>query len=62
MTKTNEQRLPSELKGLQVHGETLVGWDEHTLPNEILDRDDNLTSRDQKFGVADPRSPGRHVF
>ena len=28
-----------ELDGLAVHGETTVGWDENTPPNETVDED-----------------------
>lgn len=52
----------SELNGLRVHGETSIGWDENTLPNETVDEDGNLLDSDRGFGVPDPRSPKRRVY
>jgi len=60
VTETN--KLQSELEELQVYGDTLVGWDENTPPNETLDHEGNLTPNNRGFGVSDPRSPSRRVY
>ena len=40
MAETDQ--LQSELGTLEVYGDTLVGWDENTPPNETVDADGNL--------------------
>ena len=45
-----------ELDGLAVHGETTVGWDENTPPNETVDEDGQPFPIDSGFGQPDPRS------
>ena len=51
--------MPStELESLTVHGDTTVGWDERTPPNETVDDEGNVPL-DSTFGVPDPRAP-RH--
>jgi len=63
MTETNKRKLHSELEGLIVHGETPVGWDENTPPNETLDQYGNLSASNRGVvPVADPRSPSRRVY
>lgn len=51
-----------ELDGLQVYGETLVGWDKNIPPNETLDEDGNPFPADRGFGVPDPRAPSHRVY
>ncbi len=51
-----------ELEGLAVHGETTVGWDERTPPNETVDEDGNPSPSKPGFGVPDPRAPGRRAY
>ena len=51
-----------ELDGLAVHGETTVGWDENTPPNETVDEDGQPLPIDKGFGQPDPRSPKRRVY
>ncbi len=51
-----------ELDGLAVHGETTVGWDENTPPNETVDEDGQPFPIDSGFGQPDPRSPTRRVY
>ncbi|MDA1076074.1 MAG: phytanoyl-CoA dioxygenase family protein [Proteobacteria bacterium] len=53
MTRTT----PPELNALKVTGETDVGWDVNTLPNETADEEGNPTPLDRGFGVPDPRAP-----
>ena len=62
MTETNKRKLQSELQGITVYGETPVGWDENTLPNETVDADGNVNPSHRGFGVADPNSPSRRVY
>ncbi|MEM7130037.1 MAG: phytanoyl-CoA dioxygenase family protein [Chloroflexota bacterium] len=62
MEKTNQQQIPPELENLLVYGETSVGWDEHTLPNETVDEDGYLLESNRGFGVPDPRAPKRRVY
>jgi hypothetical protein len=51
-----------ELTHLAVHGETDVGWDERTPPNETVDDDGNPFPADRGFGVPDPRAPKRRAY
>jgi hypothetical protein len=60
MAETDQ--LQSELETLEVYGDTLVGWDENTPPNETVDADGNIFPKERGFGVADPRSPSRRVY
>ena len=62
MAETNKRKLHSELEGLAVYGETPVGWDENTLPNETVDADGNVNPSHRGFGVADPNSPSRRIY
>lgn len=52
----------SELESLAVYGESDVGWDEHTLPNETVDLDGNLNPEDRGFGKPDPRAPSSRRY
>ena len=61
MRNTNRAMLP-ELEEMQVYGETQVGWDENTPPNETVDADGNLFPENRGFGVSDPNSPNRRVY
>lgn len=50
----------SELEGLQVYGDTAVGWDDRAAPNESTDDEGNVVPiRDAD---ADSRAPGRRVY
>ncbi len=51
----------SELDNLQVFGETAVGWDENTPPNETVDEKGDLVTSGG-FGTHDPNSPSRRVY
>ncbi|MFP6809156.1 MAG: phytanoyl-CoA dioxygenase family protein [Pseudomonadales bacterium] len=51
----------SELENLKVYGETLVGWDEKTVPNETVDEHGNFTSS-SGFAIHDPSAPPRRVY
>ncbi len=62
MRDTNRTPLQSELEEMQVYGETRVGWDENTPPNETVDADGNLLPENRGFGVSDPNSPSRRVY
>ena len=63
MAEANKRKLQSELEELQVYGETRVGWDENTRPNETLDQYGNLSPRNRGVvPVADPRAPSRRVY
>ena len=58
MTEARKQALQTELDSLTVHQETLVGWDEHTPPNETLDQYGNLLASNRGVvPVPDNRSP-----
>ena len=61
MTENNKLQWQLELEGLIVHGETPVGWDENSLPNETVDQDGNLSPANWE-GVTDPRFPSRRVY
>ncbi len=54
--------MTSKLKALEVYGETEVGWDENTPPNETIDADGNPFPEDPGFGVPDPRAPARRRY
>ncbi|MAE20311.1 hypothetical protein CMK12_15505 [Candidatus Poribacteria bacterium] len=62
MADTNKPRLQPELESLRVYGDTLVGWDENTPPNETVDADGNVNPSHRGFGVADPNSPNHWVY
>ena len=47
---------------LAVHGETGVGWDELTAPNETVDDDGKLNPDEPGFAVPDPRAPARRAW
>lgn len=49
-------------ENLQVHGETSVGWCEHTPINETLDENGNVASDKRGFGVKDPRAPSARTY
>lgn len=51
-----------ELADLAVHGETDVGWDARTPPNETVDDHGSPFPLDRGFGQPDPRAPGRRVY
>ncbi|MDH3643128.1 MAG: phytanoyl-CoA dioxygenase family protein [Gammaproteobacteria bacterium] len=52
----------SELAQLAVYGETEVGWDERTPPNETVDDEGNPFPIERGFGLPDPRAPKRRVY
>mmetsp|Transcript_135658 Transcript_135658/g.421469 ORF Transcript_135658/g.421469 Transcript_135658/m.421469 type:complete len:399 (+) Transcript_135658:77-1273(+) len=49
----------SGLEDLRVYGESSVGWDERTLPNETVDDDGNPFPASGGFAIPDPRAPAR---
>jgi len=48
-----------ELESLTVHGDSRVGWDEHTPINETVDADGKPSP---KLPVTDPRAPKRRAY
>ena len=62
MVETKKRQLEPELESLQVYGDTLVGWDENTLPNETVDADGNVNPSHRGFGVSDPNTPNHRVY
>ena len=62
MAETRKRKLKPELESLQVYGDTLVGWDENTPPNETVDADGNVNPSHRGFGVSDPNTPNRRVY
>ena len=62
MAETNKRKRQARLESLQVYGDTLVGWDENTPPNETVDADGNVNPSHRGFGVADPNSPNQRVY
>ncbi len=48
-----------ELETLTVHGESRVGWDEHTPINETVDADGKPSPR---LAASDPRAPKRRAY
>ena len=53
---------PAELAGLEVYGDTAVGWDAHTPVNETVDEHGDAVAKPSGFGVPDPRAPARRVY
>ena len=53
--------MASELDNLKVYGETEVGWDENTPPNEKLDGKGNVIPADD-LHREDPFAPSRRVY
>ncbi len=51
----------SELRDLKVFGETTVGWDAATAPNETVD-DNGDPVPSGGFGIHDPHAPARRVY
>ena len=51
----------AELDDLRVVGESTIGWDENTLPNETVDEDGNFVPSGG-FGIHDPRAPSRRAY
>ena len=49
--------MRTELESLAVFGETTLGWDEQTPPNETVDHGGRRFPEDRGFGVPDPRAP-----
>lgn len=47
----------SDLDEVRVYGESDLGWDENTPPNETVDADGNPFPAEPGFGVADPFAP-----
>jgi Phytanoyl-CoA dioxygenase (PhyH) len=47
---------------ISVHGDTTIGWDEATPPNETVDENGNPSLSNPGFGVADPRAPRRRAY
>ena len=62
MKGINRQEILAELETMQAFGETQVGWDENTPPNETVDAEGNVFPSHRGFGVADPTSPSRRVY
>ena len=62
MAETRKRKLKPELESLQVYGDTLVGWDENTPPNETVDADGNVNPSHRGFGVSDPNTPNHRVY
>ena len=52
----------SELQDLQVFGETSVGWDERTPPNETVDEAGVPVGESRGFGIHDPSSPTNRIY
>ena len=50
----------SEFDDFKVYGETAVGWDENTPPNETVDENGDVVLSGG-FGIHDPNSPSRRV-
>ena len=53
--------MRTELESLVVVGETTVGWDARTPPNETVDHAGNPFPEDRGFGVPDPRAPASRL-
>jgi len=51
-----------ELDNLKIFGETSVGWDAATPPNETTDEEGRPYIPDVKTGQVDPRAPARRVY
>jgi ectoine hydroxylase-related dioxygenase (phytanoyl-CoA dioxygenase family) len=51
-----------ELDELRVVGETTIGWDAGTPPNETVDAEGNPFPADPGFGQPDPRAPTRRSW
>ena len=49
------------LEDFKVYGETTIGWDENTPPNETLD-DNGKRVPSGGFSQHDPNSPSRRVY
>jgi len=47
---------------VSVVGETELGWDERTPPNETVDADGNPSPAEPGFGVPDPYAPARRSY
>lgn len=52
----------SELNDLKVYGETDVGWDINTPPNETVDDDGELVGESHGFGIHDPDAPAQRKY
>ena len=52
----------SELDGLEVYGETDIGWCAATPTNETMDADGNPSVEELGFSARDPRAPVRRVY
>lgn len=51
-----------ELETMAVYGETSVGWDEKSLPNETVDENGSYFIDRPGFAAGDPRSPKRRRY
>ena len=51
-----------ELETMAVYGETSVGWDEKSLPNETVDENGSYFVNRPGFAAGDPRSPKRRSY
>ena len=51
-----------ELETLAVHGDTGVGWDEHTPINETVDEHGNPSRDTARFHASDSRAPGHRAY
>lgn len=56
----NEASIMAELDDLKVYGETTIGWDENTRPNETVDENGQPIPI-EKFVQHDPHCPSRRV-
>ncbi len=57
----SETTMTSELDNLRVYGETEVGWDENTPPNEKLDDKGNVIPAND-LHREDPFAPSRRIY
>ena len=51
----------SELENFSIVGETAIGWDAKTAPNETVDEEGRIVPSGG-FGIHDPRAPSRRVY
>ena len=50
----------AELENFSIVGETAIGWDAKTAPNETVDEEGRIVPSGG-FGIHDPRAPSRRV-
>jgi hypothetical protein len=54
--------MQGEFDNLKVLGETNVGWDAATPPNETVDADGRPFPLERGFGVPDPKAPAHRMY